>query len=282
MPIASLHPRLKAPLTYRSGVCERPELTASFFPYDQREAHQRDPGARLHRVTGSIVVPGAALHGGYFLRCRCDAFLGYQPGGSAEYLIEKAIRKGHVRAHESANRTVIYHIGARPFLRIASTSTWRRKPRNWTTFQVPWESIAATCLGASIARTLESRPLGTSWTSSRSSSRARSARGLLWSVLLHRRGGHKAIGLRYLLAAVQRSVSSAGLVPGGVCRGGPVYVCEGEEDFLAPVPGVRQRTERHAPRSGNPMTAGSFSRSRSVRATADGLVRQAPAGPTQR
>ena len=49
---------------------------------------------------------------------------------------------------------------------------------NWTTFQVPWESIAATCLGPSIARrTVESRPLGTSWISSRSSSRARSARG---------------------------------------------------------------------------------------------------------
>ena len=114
---------------------------------------------------------------------------------------------------------------------------------NWTTFQVPWESIAATCLGASIARrTVESRPLGTSWISSRSSSRARSAGGLLWSVLLHRRGGQKAIRLRHLLAAVQRSVRSAGLVPGGVRRGGPVYVCEGEEDFLAPVPGVGQRT----------------------------------------
>ena len=85
---------------------------------------------------------------------------------------------------------------------------------NWTTFQVPWESIAATCLGASIARrTVESRPLGTSWISSRSSSRARSAGGLLWSVLLHRRGGQKAIRLRHLLAAVQRSVRSAGLVP---------------------------------------------------------------------
>ena len=86
-------------------------------------------------------------------------------------------------------------------LLIASTSTWPRKPRNWTTFQVPWESIEATCLGASIARrTVESRALGTSWTSSRSSSRARSARGLLWSVLLHRRGGQKAISFdTYLL-----------------------------------------------------------------------------------
>jgi hypothetical protein len=57
----------------------------------------------------------AALHGGYFLRRQCNAFLGYLPGGSAEHLIEKAIRKGHVRAHESGNRTVIYHIGAKPF-----------------------------------------------------------------------------------------------------------------------------------------------------------------------
>jgi hypothetical protein len=41
--------------------------------------------------------------------------LGQERGGNSERFIEKAIRKGQVRAHESANRTVIYHIGAKPF-----------------------------------------------------------------------------------------------------------------------------------------------------------------------
>ena len=123
-------------------------------------------------------------------------------------------------------------------LLIASTSTWPRKPRNWTTFQVPWASIAATCLGASIARrTVESRPLGTPWTSSRSSFRARSARGLLWSVFATSTGRSESHQLRHLLAAVQRSVRSAGLVPGGIRHGGPVYVSKGGEHFLALVRG---------------------------------------------
>jgi hypothetical protein len=92
-------------------------------------------------------------------------------------------------------------------LPIANTSTWPRKPRNWTTFQAHWESIEATCLGASIARrAVESRPLGTSWTSSRSSSRARLARASCGLSLLHRRGGQKAIGLRHLLAAQYRDL----------------------------------------------------------------------------
>ena len=43
--------------------------------------------------------------------------------------------------------------------------------------------------------------------------------------------------LRHLLAAVQRSVRSAGLVPGGIRHGGPVYVSEGGEHFLALVGG---------------------------------------------
>jgi hypothetical protein len=46
--------------------------------------------------------------------------------------------------------------------------------------------------------------------------------------------------------------------------------------------GFRHGPKRHPHRSGNPATAGSFSRSRPVRATADGLIRRAPAGPTQR
>ena len=132
------------------------------------------------------------------------------------------------------------HVSTR-CLSSAGISTWPWKPKNWATFQAHWESIEATCLGASIARKIVgSRPHGTSWTRSRSSSRARSAWRQLWSVLLHRRGGQKTIGLRHLLAAVQRSVRSAGLVPGGLRRGGPVYVCEGGEHFLALVPGVGQ------------------------------------------
>jgi hypothetical protein len=56
-----------------------------------------------------------ALHGGYFLRRQYTLFLGQERGGNAERFIERAIRKRHVRAHESANRTIIYHIGAKPF-----------------------------------------------------------------------------------------------------------------------------------------------------------------------
>ena len=57
----------------------------------------------------------AALHGGYFLRRQYDTFLKRESGGIAERLIEKAVRKGHVRTHESASRTVICHVGAKPF-----------------------------------------------------------------------------------------------------------------------------------------------------------------------
>ena len=171
-------------------------------------------------------------------------------------------------------------------LLIASTSTWPRKPRNWTTFQAHWESIAATCLGASIARrTVESRPLGTSWTSSRSSSRARSARGLLWSVLPLRRGGQKPSGFdTYLLHSTE--ICSLGWTRSGwytsytsrqtslcfrrrrafsrACAGG------GRGPNGMPLdPEVRRLLDH-------------VSRSRSVRTTAGGLVRQAPAGPTQR
>jgi hypothetical protein len=96
-------------------------------------------------------------------------------------------------------------------------STWPRKPRNPTTFKTPWESIAATCLGAFTPRkTAGPRRRDTSWTSSRSSSLGRAKRGACCGLfLLHRRGGQKAIGLRHLLAAGQRSIRSAGLIPDG-------------------------------------------------------------------
>ena len=168
-------------------------------------------------------------------------------------------------------------------LLIASTSTRPRKPRNWTTFQVPWESIEATCLGASIARrTVESRPLGTSWTSSCSSSRARSARGLLWSVVLHRRGDQKAISFDTYVLQYRDLFARLDSFRGGIRHGRPVYVSEGGEHFLVLVRGAGRGP------NGVPLDPevrrllDHVSRSRSVRTTADGLVRQAPTGATQR
>ena len=142
-------------------------------------------------------------------------------------------------------------------LLIASTSTWPRKPRNWTTFQATRESIEATCLGASIARrTVESRPLGTSWTSSRSSSRARSARGLLWSVLLHRRGDQKAISFdTYLLQYRDLFARLDSFRVDTSRRTSPCF--RRRRAFSRACAGGRQRTERHAPRPGSPATAGS-------------------------
>ena len=40
-------------------------------------------------------------------------FLQHRPDGTADRLIEKAVIQGHVRIHESADRTFIYHIGAK-------------------------------------------------------------------------------------------------------------------------------------------------------------------------
>jgi hypothetical protein len=54
-----------------------------------------------------------ALHSGYFLRRQYHKFLGQKPGASAERLIERGRAKGHIRIHSSANRTLIYHLGAR-------------------------------------------------------------------------------------------------------------------------------------------------------------------------
>jgi len=54
-----------------------------------------------------------ALHSGYFLRRQYHKFLGQKPGASAERLIQRGLAKGHIRIHGSANRTLIYHLGAR-------------------------------------------------------------------------------------------------------------------------------------------------------------------------
>jgi hypothetical protein len=54
-----------------------------------------------------------ALHSGYFLRRQYHRFLGQKPGASAERLIQRGLANGHIQIHGSANRTLIYHLGAR-------------------------------------------------------------------------------------------------------------------------------------------------------------------------
>jgi hypothetical protein len=73
----------------------------------------------------------AALHGGYFLRRQYNTFLQQRPGGNADRLIEKAVFQGHVRIHESADRSFIYHIGAKSFFEAIGEEdnrnrSWRR------------------------------------------------------------------------------------------------------------------------------------------------------------
>jgi hypothetical protein len=71
----------------------------------------------------------AALHGGYFLRRQYNAFLNCGRGGNADRLIEKGVFQGHVRVHESANRTEIYHVGAKPFFTVLGEEDNRN--RRW-------------------------------------------------------------------------------------------------------------------------------------------------------
>jgi hypothetical protein len=54
-----------------------------------------------------------ALHSGYFLRRQYHKFLGQKPGAGAERLIQRGLANSHIRIHGSANRTLIYHLGAR-------------------------------------------------------------------------------------------------------------------------------------------------------------------------
>jgi hypothetical protein len=167
-------------------------------------------------------------------------------------------------------------------LLIASTSTWPRKPRNWTTFQVPWESIEATCLGASIARrTVESGPLGTSWTSSRSSSRARSARASCGQLCYI--DGEIRKPSASTLTCCSTEICSLGWTRSGWYTSRRTSLCfRRRRAFSRACVGAGR-----AP-NGMPLDPevrrllDHVSRSRSVRTTAGGLVRQAPAGPTQR
>ena len=71
----------------------------------------------------------AALHGGYFLRRQYNAFLECHRGGNADRLIEKGVLQGHIRVHESANRTQIYHVGAKSFFKAIGEEDNRN--RRW-------------------------------------------------------------------------------------------------------------------------------------------------------
>ena len=71
----------------------------------------------------------AALHGGYFLSRQYNAFLECQRGGNVDRLIEKGVVQGHIRVHESANRTQIYHVGARSFFKAIGEGDNRN--RRW-------------------------------------------------------------------------------------------------------------------------------------------------------
>ena len=71
----------------------------------------------------------AALHGGYFLRRQYNAFLECHRGGNADRLIEKGALQGHIRVHESANRTQIYHVGAKSFFKAIGEEDNRN--RRW-------------------------------------------------------------------------------------------------------------------------------------------------------
>ena len=147
-------------------------------------------------------------------------------------------------------------VSSTPLL-IASTSTWPRKPRNWTTFQVPGNRLK---LLAWAHLPLERRP-----NQDRPYfvdkfplflSRA-PRRGASCGQFCYIDGEvRKPSGFDTYLLQVQRFVRSAGLVPGGIRHGGPVYVSEGGEHFLALVWGpAEDRTA--CPSIRNPATAGS-------------------------
>ena len=71
----------------------------------------------------------AALHGGYFLQRQYNAFLDRHSGGTTERLIKQGLIQRHLRVHESANRTLIYHVGAKPFFKAVGDEDNRN--RRW-------------------------------------------------------------------------------------------------------------------------------------------------------
>ena len=109
--------------------CTGPELTVVILylmTNDERITVIRNLGYSERQAAFLCL---AALHGGYFLRRQYTLFLGQERGGNAERFIERAIRKRHVRAHESANRTIIYHIGAKPFFEAIGEVDKRNRRR---------------------------------------------------------------------------------------------------------------------------------------------------------
>jgi hypothetical protein len=80
-----------------------------------------------HRQAAFLCL--AALHGGYFLRRQCNTFFGLDTGGTAERLIRKALEKGHLHVHPSANQTLIYHVGNKPFIELIGEGD--NRSRRW-------------------------------------------------------------------------------------------------------------------------------------------------------
>ena len=71
----------------------------------------------------------AALHGGYFLQRQYNAFLERHSCGTTRRLIQQGLIQRHLRVHESANRTLIYHVGATQLFRAIGDEDNRN--RRW-------------------------------------------------------------------------------------------------------------------------------------------------------
>jgi hypothetical protein len=201
-----------------------------------------------------------------------------QQGGNAERFIEKAIRKGHVRAHESANSTVIYHTGAKPFFEAIGEQgnrnrRWRQPysikiklmGSDYVFAQLGHQYLAtetekldyfsgnlgidrSSCLGASTARkTAGPRRPDTSWTRFRSSSRARLARRMLWSVFAASKGrsqSHRAS----TLTCCSTEIRSLGWARSGWCTSQRMSPClRVRRGFCRPCAGVSGLVRTESP-----------------------------------
>ena len=151
-------------------------------------------------------------------------------------------------------------------------------------FRQPWESIAATCLGASTARKNGRTKTARYFVDgSRSSSRARLARRLLWSVLATSTGRSESHRASTLTCCTYRDLFAR------LDSFRVVYVTA-DQSMFPKAESIFSRLCGGSGRGPNGMPLDPevrrlldhVSRSRSVRTTADGLVRQAPTGPTQR
>src|SRR5581483_3221857 len=57
----------------------------------------------------------AGLQSGYFLRRQYCQFIGVRAGRPDAELIEKLLARGHATTVAGCNKSVVYHLGARPF-----------------------------------------------------------------------------------------------------------------------------------------------------------------------